>query len=138
MRSSVMLFGLVALAGCGAPPSGSGDAGSDAPAAAVEPLKVTSQELGRAYEDNEVAAQQTYGDKPLEVSGTIRSIQLDFMDNPVLSLRGANEFSNVMANLGEEGKAVAGRLSRGQEVTVNCTEVKEVIGSPILDGCRVQ
>lgn len=138
MRTAVIVFGLVALAGCGAPPSDGGDSAGDAPAATVEPLKVTSQELGRAYEDNEVAAQQTYGDKPLEVSGTIRSIELDFMDNPVLSLRGANEFSNVMANLGEEGKAVASRLSRGQDVTVTCAKVSEVIGSPILDDCTVQ
>jgi hypothetical protein len=116
--------------------------GEVADSAAADPtvpaIEVTSVELAKAFEANEVAAQQTYGAAPLLVSGEVADISLDFMDQPVVELPGVNQFMNVQANLGEEGKAASAQLTKGQAVVVRCAKLTEVAGTPMLSDCTIQ
>ncbi len=119
---------------------GSGDDDSavvadGAPNADTLALAVTAQELASAYEANEAAAQQQYGGQPLEVTGTIAGITLDFSDDPVVQLSGTNEFLDVQASLAEGSKSKAGNLSKGQQITLRCESVTEVISAPMLSEC---
>lgn len=100
-----------------------------------EALSVTSRDLAAAFEANEVAAQQTYGDRPLLVTGRVTGISLDFMDNPVVQLNGVNQFLDAQADL--KDKAVAAGLQKGQEVTLLCQELSEVISAPMLGNCEL-
>lgn len=133
MRSIMLtLVAVMGLSACVPPPE---DQESAAP---KETVAVDSRELGRAYEANEVAAQQLYGNKRLEVTGTLESIELDFADDPVLSLPGINEFSNVRATFPKEATTQTSALTKGQSVTVVCDTISEVMGSPMLSDCTLK
>lgn len=125
-------FAVLALAGCGDMPEDAATAEAAGP-----PVVVTSLELAQAFAANEMAAQQQYGDRTLIVSGTVQSIELDFMDNPVVMLPGTDQFSNVQASLAEESHAAAAGLQKGQSVSVTCTDLSEVIGTPMLGDCTL-
>ena len=135
-------LGLVVLIGVIGALSGGGKGGSaSAPSesvAAAPAQKVTASELANAYESNEAAAQQTYGNKPLEVSGTIRSIDLDIMDKPFLVLEAAGSFLGAQLHLTEASQAKAASLAKGQKVTAVCQKVSEMAGTPMLDNCELQ
>lgn len=113
------------------------DVPGESPAAAPEPLAVSAAELGRAFEANEVAAQQRYGGQALAVTGTIEAIDLDFMDEPVVRLATDKMFQSVNADFDDEDAAAIGALAKGQTVTVVCGKLSEVVGSPMLDDCRL-
>lgn len=100
--------------------------------------EVTAKELAAAYEQNEAAAQQSYGKRPLMVSGKIRSVDLDFSDKPFLVLEGTNMFQGPQAELDDASQAKAGSLGKGQNVKLLCGDVSEVIGTPMLKDCTIK
>lgn len=111
----------------------------EAPAAdASPPVAVSARDLGAAYEANEMAAQQKYGGHTLAVTGIVTSVDLDLSDDPVVMLQGANEFSSVHANFTKAEADATAALNKGQTVTVICSKLSEVMGSPILKDCRFQ
>ncbi|WP_181443603.1 hypothetical protein [Porphyrobacter sp. YT40] len=132
MRSLSILGILVGLAACG---EVSQDAAVDPN---VPPIEVTSVDLAKAFEANEVAAKQTYGAAPLLVSGKVAGITLDLMDKPVVQLPGVNDFQQVQASFAGDATAATAQLQKGQDIVLLCESVSEVIGSPMLDGCTIQ
>lgn len=101
----------------------------------VSAIEVTSLELGQAYEANEVAAQKRFGDRTLAVSGTVERVTLDFTNDPVIVMTGANQFSGVQASFDKDYADRIAALSKGQKVRVVREKVSEVIASPILSDC---
>ncbi len=101
-------------------------------------LAVTASELFKAYNANEVAADQKYKGKALLVSGSVQSIDKDFMDKIVVKLSTANEFMPVHAQLGKEHEQLAAQLSKGAKVKWTCTGGGLIVGSPILRDCSPQ
>ncbi|MEA1015587.1 OB-fold protein [Sphingosinicella sp. LY1275] len=97
---------------------------------------VTALELAQAYDANEAAAQARYGDRPLLITGTVSEVTLDITDDPVISLEGLNQFSNVQLGLADEAHAAAANVSKGTEVTLRCERVREIIGTPMLSDCK--
>lgn len=116
--------------------SNDGAATSSAPA--VAPTEVTAVELFKAYQANEAAAQQTYGNRPLRVTGIVAGVDLDISDNPVVKLQTPNEFMSASANLADASKPKASGLVKGQKVVVLCTGVSEVISIPQLSDCEIE
>ncbi len=102
------------------------------------PIAVTATQLFQAYDANEAAAQQQYGSSPLLVTGTIKSIDLDFGNDPVVMLSTPNEFMSAHANLTKASQARASSLSKGAQIKLLCKSVAEVAGTPILKGCDIQ
>ncbi len=70
-------------------------------------VKVTAKELFRAYEANEMAAQQTYGDKLLEVTGIIDGVDLDISDTPIVKLRTDNQYMSASVYLTDATQSFA-------------------------------
>lgn len=117
---------------------GGGDAPDQQPAVtAGPPLAVTADELRAAFEANEVAAKAAFDGRRLAVTGTISGVTLDFMDEPVVELATDNEFLSVQAKFRKEDTAATSALAKGDEITVVCGRVTEVIGAPILDDCTL-
>lgn len=112
-----------------------GEAGNQANIPAA--LKVSARELEAEYASNEAAAQQKYGNDPLEVTGVISSINLGLSDEPFLVLQGANQFTGPQAHLSESAQSQAASLTKGQAVTLRCGGVNEVIGTPMLKDCDI-
>lgn len=99
--------------------------------------KVSARELFRAYQANEAGAQTQYGDRVLEVSGTVQSIDLDLVNDPVVRLETDNQYMSAMADLIDADKPRAASLTKGQTVTLLCEGVMEVVGSPSLRKCAI-
>lgn len=125
-----------------APTTSAGSGGDQASAPAAEPSpaaqEVTAADLAQAYSDNEVAAQQRFGDRPLVVTGTIEAVELDIMDEPVVRLRTGQDFRFVSASFEDDQAQATAALSKGQQVRLLCDDVSEVASTPLLDDCVVQ
>ncbi|HJR55059.1 MAG TPA: zinc ribbon domain-containing protein [Rhizomicrobium sp.] len=128
---------VLAVIGSFLPPSpNSGDsttAGTSAPEEAA--ISVTAEQLAAAYDSNEVAAQNTYGDKTLDVTGTVTGVTLDLFNNPVLQLRAQNEFLPVQAKFDGSYKSALANIGKGDTVTIRCRKITEVISAPMLSEC---
>ena len=109
---------------------------SDDVAKSAKPaIEVTANDLFRAYQANEAAAQQQYGDQPLIVSGTVDGVDLDFANEPIVKLKTDNQFLSAQAKLVEADQGRASSLSKGDSVDLRCESVSEVIGTPMLAQC---
>ena len=97
--------------------------------------KVTALQLQKEYESNEVAANQKYQRKWLNVTGTVDSIDETITGAPVLRLKGTSSFNWVSAELKRNQKDAAARLNKGAKVALRCTVTGFVLGSTALDDC---
>lgn len=120
-----------------APADNGGNSGGGDNAQQADTTAVSSVELARAYNANEVNAQNTYGGKTLDVTGTITGVKLDLFNNPVIEMEGVNEFLPVQATFDQSYSQKVSALSKGQEITVRCTSITEVISAPMLSECSL-
>jgi hypothetical protein len=96
---------------------------------------VDAVKLWKDYDANEVAADGIYKGKILQVTGTVASIDKDFLDDIVLHLKSPNQFENTMATLKKSETSKAAALSKGSKVTLLCKGKGRILGSPTLDDC---
>jgi len=132
-----LLLGLIGSINSPSNTSGSTSGGQEVSQQSVVDIQVTSVELAQAYEANEVAAQNTYGDKTLEVTGVVKGITLDFANDPVLQMQGVNEFLSVQASFDDTYKDRLSQISKGETVVIRCTRITEVISAPMLSDCTL-
>jgi hypothetical protein len=135
---AIGLGGLVALGVIGAVLGDPAAETAPGPDRTIPAIVVSAEELHAAFAANEVSAKARFGGQPLVVTGTVQAIELDLFDNPQVRLAAGNEFEWVTAGFDKEASAATGQLSQGQEVTVRCAEVSEVIGNPMLSGCVIE
>jgi hypothetical protein len=76
-----------------------------------------------------------YKGRTLKVTGAVESINKNAFGEIYVVLADGNEFSGVQAKLQGSEVAQAGRLSRGEEVTVVCKGATMIIGTPMLEDC---
>lgn len=99
---------------------------------------VTAKALIDAYDANEIAADQKYKDKVIQVSGQVEDISEDIMGDPYITLCiGEYGFDCVQCYFADSEKGKLARLSKGQNVKVKglCT------GKPFhvsLKGCELK
>ena len=79
-------------------------------------IEVSARKLFADYQANEIAADETYNGKILQVSGTIRDIGNDLLDNAYISIAGDQYFGDVQCFIAD--KAVVSKLRKGSFVTV--------------------
>jgi hypothetical protein len=84
-----------------------------------ETIQITAKDLTAAYEANEVAADNNYKEKTLDVTGKINQISKDFSDNIYVTLAGDDEFREVRCYF--EDNATAVKLKKGMKVTFKGT-----------------
>jgi hypothetical protein len=129
----VLIAVVAAIFGGGAKDGSQNSSNSSAPP--PQAIKVTAKDLAAAYSDNEAAAQQRYGNGPLEVTGVVDSIQLGLGDHPFIVLKGVNMFQGPQAKLADASEGKASSLSKGQTITLRCASVSEVVGTAMLRDC---
>ena len=79
-------------------------------------VEITAAQLYQEYQANEIAADEKYKDQIIQVSGRIRDIGNDLMDNPYITLVGDPYFGDVQCYFSE--KSIVASLSKGQQITV--------------------
>lgn len=108
---------------------------SSAPTAPVEPYVTTAPALFAAYARNEVATQDAIGERPVQVTGVIASIDEDFSGSPVLHLEDGDEFAQVGLTLADSEHDKAASLRQGMRVVVICHKMVRIVGSPQGSDC---
>ena len=79
-------------------------------------LKVSAVKLYNDYNANEIAADEKYKGKIIEVTGVVRDIGNDIMDNAYITLVGDQYFGDIQCYFNE--KSVVASLSKGKRITV--------------------
>jgi hypothetical protein len=105
------------------------------PALAVAPIEITARELERAYDANEVAADNAYKGRVLAVSGNVSSIDKGIFDEVIVRLAAGSPYDSVLATMNASEAGTAAALRKGAHVTVRCVGKGMTIGSPVLGGC---
>lgn len=99
------------------------------------PIEIDARALYAAYDDNEVAADNQYKGRRLQVTGMVASIDKDFLDNIVVWLKTGNDFGKVMAKMDKSAAGQAARLSKRTRVALACEGNGRVMSSPTLSDC---
>jgi tRNA_anti-like len=92
--------------------------------------------LYKAYDENEVAADETYKGKRFKILGAVRSIDKDLFSNIVVKIRTPKNFVNIDATMDDAQTQAAAALRKGQKVALSCEGRGRVMGSPILADCK--
>ena len=100
-------------------------------------MKVTAKEVAAKYKENEVAGDQMYKGKKLEISGNIYSIDSSYDDSVIVRLNGSEMFYSVDCHLDDSEKSKAAQLKKGSDIVLLCTSDGEVAGSPSMIDCTV-
>ena len=78
--------------------------------------KISAIRLYKEYDANEIAADQKYKGKIIEVTGVIRDIGNDIMNNAYITLAGDEYFGDIQCYFNE--KSVVAKLSKGKRITI--------------------
>lgn len=121
----IFSFGLFLILGCSATKESNSTAKTETPAtnsattsiSTEKPIAVSSKDLTKTFEENELAANEKYNNKVLAVSGKIENIA-ETMGNITVSLQGHNAILSVMCNFAESEKSSVTKLKKGQQVTL--------------------
>ena len=119
----IFSFGLFLILGCSAPKESNSTTKTETPAnnsvttSTEKPIAVSSKDLTKTFEENELAADEKYNNKILAVLGKIENIA-ETMGNITVSLQGHNAVLSVMCNFVESEKSSVMKLKKGQQVTL--------------------
>lgn len=125
------------LGGCGG--SQTGTTSSNETKTAEPAIKVTANELLAAYNENEVAGDEKYKGKTLEVSGKIDDIQAGIGDDKFVLLKAGKdmEFNKPQAHFAASETSKISTLKKGAEIKLKCVGDGEVMKSPMLKDCTI-
>ena len=79
-------------------------------------VTISASKLYKEYNENEIAADEKYKGKIIEVTGVIRDIGNDIMDSAYITLIGDEYFGDIQCYFNE--KSVVAKLSKGKRITV--------------------
>lgn len=98
-------------------------------------VQVDALKLWDDYHANEVAADEVYKGKVLQVSGKVHAITKDFTGSVVVELEARNPYMSSHARLDDTQAGTAAKLAKGQSVVLVCEGDGMVVGMPALSGC---
>lgn len=98
---------------------------------------LSATQLFQIYDDNEVSADGIFKDKIFAVKGRIQEISKTFTGDVVLELQTDNRFLPVRAHMEKSETAAVAKMSKGQQVTIDCTGAGKIIGAPVLNDCTI-
>jgi len=110
---------------------------NDQPPSDEIPADVTAKKLFSDYSENEVSADALYKNKLLRVSGTVRSIDKNLLNDIVVRLSAGQMFESVAAFLPKSQTDAAAKLRKGQPITVLCRGRGMVMRTPDLKSCQI-
>ncbi len=96
---------------------------------------ITASRLFADYHANEVAADNEYKGRYFTITGTVTSIDKNFLDQIIIRIGTPNMFEDVMASLESSEANLAAQLHKGQSVGLLCKVDGMIIGSPSLSDC---
>lgn len=104
---------------------------------AAPPTDVTLEQLIAEYDENQVAAEERYADGGVRLTVSVESIK-GSPEEPLLNLDWEDTMLPVQAKLADGNKQIAIELSPGDEITLVCPQVSDVLGTPMLGNCKTE
>ena len=136
----IFLF-FILISALGSPKSNQGTSSADTEANTVVPeeevMSVTASQLYSDYKGNQVAADEKYKGKTIEVSGTISTIGKDLLDTMYVSLKTGDIFGTIQCMLEDTELEKAASLTQGQQITLR-GEKPDYLMNVILKNCKIQ
>lgn len=114
--------------------SASNSSTSQAQRPAEQAIKVSASKLLSDYEANEVAADETYKGKSVQISGTIKNIGKDILDTPYVTLESDNPILSVQCMFDKSDNAKLAKLSQNQKIMLT-GRVSGKLGNVLLKEC---
>jgi len=99
-------------------------------------IKVSAAQLVNAYEANEVSADAQYKNRIVEVTGTIKSIGKDIMDQPYVTLDGSNAIASVQCMFDKANQGQLASLNKDTRITLR-GRVSGTMMNVILRDCSI-
>ena len=103
-------------------------------------VQVSGATLWADYQANEVAADDKYKGKRLLVSGSVAGIDKSGLtgESVILKLATANQFMPISAEMQDEEKSKAAKLSKGDSVKLLCSGNGMTLGFLHLGDCTLR
>ncbi len=99
-------------------------------------VSATSDELQRAFEANEVAAEQAYGGRAVLIRGKVDSVNRDIANTPFISLTGgSNMFIKPVATMADGQMDYMASLKKGQQIILACDSARMLMTSAAVSNC---
>ena len=99
-------------------------------------MELTASELYRAYEANEVSADQQYKGKRLLITGVVENIGKDVMDNPYVALK-IDFLKGVNCYFDDENNKVLSQLNKGQKIQIIGTCAGLTLTDVVVRDCEL-
>ena len=99
------------------------------------PISVSADQLYREYSDNEIAADTTYKNKSVVVSGTVKSLGKDILGSPYVVLD-AGFLLGVQCVFSRSDTSLA-RVSKGDSISVR-GRVSGKMGNVVVRDCALE
>lgn len=97
-------------------------------------ISVTAKKLYADYNANEVAADEVYKGKEIELTGQVESINKNFMDEVYIAIR-TGSFNSIHCKVPNKNEAMS--LKKGQTIKVIGVGGTMILGSPVLENCSI-
>ena len=101
-------------------------------------LTVSAVTLYNEYEANQVAADEKYKNKLVEITGVVDTIGKDIVDTPYISFYiKPYQITTVQCMFSDKESAPLSSISKGQKLTVRGTVSGGTIGQVLVTHCKV-
>jgi len=108
----------------------------DSPYVLSVDIEISAKELYRAYDSNQVLADENYKGKKLGITGVVSDIGKDILENPYVTLS-ADYLDNVNCYFDDDNIKIISKLRKGQKITIigNCSG--RTLTDVVIQDCKV-
>ncbi|MBO9552206.1 hypothetical protein [Pseudomonas sp.] len=107
----------------------------DAPA---EPRKTyLSSQIAASYDENTAAADMTFKEQRVQVSGKVTDVNTDFLGYPYLEMAGTNPSFGPQFKFAKSDAQAVAAVRKELTVHVICTGQGEIAETPMFDDCKI-
>jgi hypothetical protein len=102
-----------------------------------KPIIVTAKKIISDYEANEIAADNRYKNKVVQVKGIVDSVSKDFLGGLYIVIKSGDRYAlnSIHASFPEESSGLLSKLKKGDNVTVTCDGKGFMVFSVMLSDC---
>ncbi|MBM5572596.1 MULTISPECIES: OB-fold protein [Deefgea] len=100
-------------------------------------IVTTSFEAAKAYDENQVGADQKYYKKEVLVSGKITGINSGIGNEPYITLNGTNQFLSPQIHFDNPNIDKLANLTKGKKIRFVCIGNGAIVGTPIFKDCQL-
>ncbi len=101
-------------------------------------LSMSVDALARAYNANEIAADEKYKGKAVIITGKIQSIGKDILGSPFVVVGGSGMLDGVQCMFAKSATSSLASLSKGRTVTISGTVSGKMLTWVMMSDCQLQ